>query len=88
MDNASFSSGSPPPDDSLNEHLQSAIDSILNLQQGAPPSGGRGQGSHAHRQAAGSAGPYRPAAPSGGTAGGDFSARGQNGKLVSRTHNR
>ncbi|KAL7870643.1 hypothetical protein SRHO_G00081400 [Serrasalmus rhombeus] len=34
MDNASFSSGSPPPDDSLNEHLQCAIDSILNLQQG------------------------------------------------------
>uniref|UniRef100_A0A8C4E328 GLTSCR protein conserved domain-containing protein n=1 Tax=Dicentrarchus labrax TaxID=13489 RepID=A0A8C4E328_DICLA len=32
MDNASFSSGSPP-DDSLNEHLQCAIDSILNLQQ-------------------------------------------------------
>uniref|UniRef100_A0A665V5J3 GLTSCR protein conserved domain-containing protein n=1 Tax=Echeneis naucrates TaxID=173247 RepID=A0A665V5J3_ECHNA len=38
MDNASFSSGSPP-DDSLNEHLQCAIDSILNLQQepSAPP---------------------------------------------------
>ncbi|KAJ8372771.1 hypothetical protein AAFF_G00277140 [Aldrovandia affinis] len=33
-DNASFSSGSPPADDSLNLHLQSAIDSILNLQQG------------------------------------------------------
>ncbi|KAJ7303941.1 hypothetical protein JRQ81_011455 [Phrynocephalus forsythii] len=32
VDNASFSSDSPP-DDSLNEHLQSAIDSILNLQQ-------------------------------------------------------
>uniref|UniRef100_H3DFT3 BRD4 interacting chromatin remodeling complex associated protein n=1 Tax=Tetraodon nigroviridis TaxID=99883 RepID=H3DFT3_TETNG len=32
MDNASFSSGSPP-DDSLNQHLQCAIDSILNLQQ-------------------------------------------------------
>ncbi|XP_023656283.2 BRD4-interacting chromatin-remodeling complex-associated protein-like isoform X1 [Paramormyrops kingsleyae] len=62
MDNASFSSGSPPPDDSLNEHLQSAIDSILNLQQGPPPTctgsssngstsvnTGRGQGSnHPH----------------------------------------
>ncbi|XP_064293464.1 BRD4-interacting chromatin-remodeling complex-associated protein isoform X5 [Phalacrocorax carbo] len=38
VDNASFSSDSPQ-DDSLNEHLQSAIDSILNLQQpqtGAP----------------------------------------------------
>ncbi|XP_053329899.1 BRD4-interacting chromatin-remodeling complex-associated protein isoform X2 [Spea bombifrons] len=37
VDNASFSSDSPQ-DDSLNEHLQSAIDSILNLQQ--PQSGG------------------------------------------------
>ncbi|KAJ8275662.1 hypothetical protein COCON_G00074140 [Conger conger] len=80
VDNASFSSGSPPPDDSLNEHLQSAIDSILNLQQGPLPAGARAPGPHGQRQAAG---PYRPAAPSG-----DFSARGQNGKLVSRTHNR
>lgn len=62
MDNASFSSGSPPADHSLNEHLQSAIDSILNLQQGPPPTctgsssngstsvnTGRGQGSnHPH----------------------------------------
>ncbi|XP_044161327.1 BRD4-interacting chromatin-remodeling complex-associated protein isoform X2 [Bufo gargarizans] len=32
VDNASFSSDSPQ-DDTLNEHLQSAIDSILNLQQ-------------------------------------------------------
>ncbi|XP_044291024.1 BRD4-interacting chromatin-remodeling complex-associated protein isoform X3 [Varanus komodoensis] len=38
VDNASFSSDSPP-DDSLNEHLQSAIDSILNLQQ--PQAGGQ-----------------------------------------------
>ncbi|XP_038623587.1 BRD4-interacting chromatin-remodeling complex-associated protein [Tachyglossus aculeatus] len=36
VDNASFSSDSPQ-DDSLTEHLQSAIDSILNLQQPAPP---------------------------------------------------
>ncbi|NWR81061.1 BICRA protein, partial [Centropus unirufus] len=38
VDNASFSSDSPQ-DDSLTEHLQSAIDSILNLQQppGAQP---------------------------------------------------
>ncbi|NXE85429.1 BICRA protein, partial [Cochlearius cochlearius] len=35
VDNASFSSDSPQ-DDSLNEHLQSAIDSILNLQQPQP----------------------------------------------------
>ncbi|KAI5620323.1 glioma tumor suppressor candidate regionprotein 1 protein isoform X2, partial [Silurus asotus] len=39
MDNASFSSGSPPLDNSLNEHLQCAIDSILNLQQGPPARG-------------------------------------------------
>ncbi|XP_058244139.1 BRD4-interacting chromatin-remodeling complex-associated protein isoform X2 [Hemibagrus wyckioides] len=39
MDNASFSSGSPPLDNSLNEHLQCAIDSILNLQQ-VPPTRG------------------------------------------------
>lgn len=39
MDNASFSSGSPPLDNSLNEHLQCAIDSILNLQQGPPSRG-------------------------------------------------
>nr|XP_056703510.1 BRD4-interacting chromatin-remodeling complex-associated protein [Euleptes europaea] len=38
VDNASFSSDSPQ-DDSLNEHLQSAIDSILNLQQ--PQVGGQ-----------------------------------------------
>ncbi|XP_029475905.1 BRD4-interacting chromatin-remodeling complex-associated protein [Rhinatrema bivittatum] len=37
VDNASFSSDSPQ-DDSLNEHLQSAIESILNLQQ--PQTGG------------------------------------------------
>ncbi|XP_030073945.1 BRD4-interacting chromatin-remodeling complex-associated protein isoform X2 [Microcaecilia unicolor] len=37
VDNASFSSDSPQ-DDSLNEHLQSAIESILNLQQ--PQAGG------------------------------------------------
>ncbi|XP_069500433.1 BRD4-interacting chromatin-remodeling complex-associated protein isoform X2 [Ambystoma mexicanum] len=37
VDNASFSSDSPQ-DDTLNEHLQSAIDSILNLQQ--PQTGG------------------------------------------------
>ncbi|XP_053908785.1 BRD4-interacting chromatin-remodeling complex-associated protein [Cuculus canorus] len=35
VDNASFSSDSPQ-DDSLTEHLQSAIDSILNLQQPQP----------------------------------------------------
>ncbi|KAM8954313.1 BRD4-interacting chromatin-remodeling complex-associated protein isoform 1-T1 [Pelodytes ibericus] len=39
VDNASFSSDSPQ-DDTLNEHLQSAIDSILNLQQPQSTGGG------------------------------------------------
>uniref|UniRef100_A0A4W5PMR0 Uncharacterized protein n=1 Tax=Hucho hucho TaxID=62062 RepID=A0A4W5PMR0_9TELE len=61
MDNASFSSGSPTHDESLNEHLQCAIDSILNLQgqaQGATPrgaKGGSGRPHHHHSQ--------RPTAP-------------------------
>ncbi|XP_038816893.1 BRD4-interacting chromatin-remodeling complex-associated protein-like [Salvelinus namaycush] len=61
MDNASFSSGSPPHDESLNEHLQCAIDTILNLQgqaQGPTPrgaKGGSGRPHHHHSQ--------RPAAP-------------------------
>uniref|UniRef100_H3AXP0 BRD4 interacting chromatin remodeling complex associated protein n=1 Tax=Latimeria chalumnae TaxID=7897 RepID=H3AXP0_LATCH len=41
VDNASFSSDSPQ-DDSLNEHLQSAIDSILNLQQPQAAGGAAG----------------------------------------------
>ncbi|XP_048840692.1 BRD4-interacting chromatin-remodeling complex-associated protein-like isoform X2 [Brienomyrus brachyistius] len=107
MDNASFSSGSPPPDDSLNEHLQSAIDSILNLQQGPPPTctgsssngsasvnAGRGQGSN---QAHPSGSSYRAVGSSAspsvfqgmqGDGSGNFSSRGQNGKLVSRTYSR
>ncbi|XP_036379248.1 BRD4-interacting chromatin-remodeling complex-associated protein-like [Megalops cyprinoides] len=106
MDNASFSSGSPPPDDSLNEHLQSAIDSILNLQQGAPsacvsgsaagaPGVNPSHQSQTQRRADPSAAPYRPAPPllasqrsQLGGAGGEFSSRGQNGKLASRTYSR
>ncbi|XP_028818370.1 BRD4-interacting chromatin-remodeling complex-associated protein isoform X2 [Denticeps clupeoides] len=74
VDNASFSSGSPPPDDSLNEHLQCAIDSILNLQQGPPgrSSGkvgtGRTQGpllSQQHQtQCPGTSSSYRPSVAS------------------------
>ncbi|KAM9732828.1 LOW QUALITY PROTEIN: uncharacterized protein bicra [Menidia menidia] len=70
MDNASFSSGSPPPDDSLNEHLQCAIDSILNLQQEPPPrghalkgGGGRGPGGGAARGTRRPTGPRPPPVP-------------------------
>ncbi|XP_041090487.1 BRD4-interacting chromatin-remodeling complex-associated protein-like [Polyodon spathula] len=71
VDNASFSSGSPPQDDSLNEHLQSAIDSILNLQQGqgpprAQPGPCRGP-SNTHRQQQSAAEPaYPPTSHNGG----------------------
>ncbi|KAF0030163.1 hypothetical protein F2P81_016894 [Scophthalmus maximus] len=69
MDNASFSSGSPP-DDSLNEHLQCAIDSILNLQQ-EPTSRGRhikGGNSRPHqhqsqRPGGSAASSHRPSVP-------------------------
>uniref|UniRef100_A0A8K9XRF3 GLTSCR protein conserved domain-containing protein n=1 Tax=Oncorhynchus mykiss TaxID=8022 RepID=A0A8K9XRF3_ONCMY len=61
MDNASFSSGSPPHDESLNEHLQCAIDTILNLQ-------GQAQGPTPRRAKGGSIRPHhhhsqRPTAP-------------------------
>ncbi|XP_031647176.1 BRD4-interacting chromatin-remodeling complex-associated protein isoform X2 [Oncorhynchus kisutch] len=61
MDNASFSSGSPPHDESLNEHLQCAIDTILNLQ-------GQDQGPTPRRAKGGSIRPHhhhsqRPTAP-------------------------
>lgn len=105
MDNASFSSGSPPPDDSLNEHLQCAIDSILNLQQG--PAGhtsgrgvsGRPPGPHVHhhphqpqRTVTSSSSSYRPssstAPSSSSSAAQQVGGRGQNGSLVTQTHNR
>ncbi|XP_041727613.2 basic salivary proline-rich protein 4-like [Coregonus clupeaformis] len=61
MDNASFSSGSPPHDESLNEHLQCAIDSILNLQgqaQGPTPRGAKGGSARPHHHHS-----QRPMAP-------------------------
>lgn len=104
MDNASFSSGSPPPDDSLNEHLQCAIDSILNLQQGpvghagSRGASGRPPGPHPHhhphqpqRTVTSSSSSYRPAsstAPSSSSAAQQVGGRGQNGSLVTQTHNR
>lgn len=100
MDNASFSSGSPP-DDSLNEHLQCAIDSILNLQQ--EPSarghikGGSGR-SHQHqslRPGASAASSHRPSVPSSSASSSSSLAqhpqvggRGHNGSLVPQTQSR
>ncbi|KAJ8280283.1 hypothetical protein GJAV_G00052720 [Gymnothorax javanicus] len=95
MDNASFSSGSPPPDDSLSEHLQSAIDSILNLQQGAH-SKGRTPRAHppqqpsAHRPVTPSTSSHRlPSSSASSTSQrsqlADTGGRGHNGSFASRT---
>ncbi|CAN9511634.1 unnamed protein product [Ophioblennius macclurei] len=103
MDNASFSSGSPP-DDTLNEHLQCAIDSILNLQQ--EPSargphhlkGGHGR-SHQHqsqRPGGSASSSHRSAAPPPSSASASsslaqhpqVSGRGHNGSLVPQTQSR
>ncbi|XP_076850272.1 BRD4-interacting chromatin-remodeling complex-associated protein isoform X2 [Brachyhypopomus gauderio] len=102
MDNASFSSGSPPPDDSLTEHLQCAIDSILNLQQG-PAGRGSADRHHQHhthhRQGPGppssSSSSYRHSVSSSSSPSSSSTSqhpqvggRGQNGGLVSQTHGR
>ncbi|XP_037124132.1 BRD4-interacting chromatin-remodeling complex-associated protein isoform X3 [Syngnathus acus] len=94
MDNASFSSGSPP-DDSLNEHLQCAIDSILNLQQEPTLRG------HHHRKGGNgrthsrSAPPHRPSVPPSSSSASSSLAqhpqvggRGHNGSLVPQTQSR
>lgn len=104
MDNASFSSGSPPLDNSLNEHLQCAIDSILNLQQGPPTRGavdrayvGNVTNQHQthHRQSTPSSlsSSYRhtvtsTSSPSSISQHPQLGGRGQNGNLVSQTHSR
>ncbi|XP_039503472.1 BRD4-interacting chromatin-remodeling complex-associated protein isoform X4 [Pimephales promelas] len=102
MDNASFSSGSPPPDDSLNEHLQCAIDSILNLQQGPPGHGGSGRGALGRVHGANLPNQhqthpsYRQSIPPLSTPPSStpmsqhpqVGGRGQNGNLVSQTHSR
>ncbi|XP_061073948.1 BRD4-interacting chromatin-remodeling complex-associated protein isoform X2 [Conger conger] len=96
MDNASFSSGSPPPDHSLSEHLQSAIDSILNLQQGAPSRGGRegrtpgphpSQQPSAHRPGAPSTSSHRLPASSSSSSSSSLSQRSQLGGAGGRGHN-
>ncbi|XP_028320450.1 BRD4-interacting chromatin-remodeling complex-associated protein isoform X2 [Gouania willdenowi] len=94
MDNASFSSGSPQ-DDSLNEHLQCAIDSILNLQQETSSRhirGGAGRPHH-HRQsqrqggaAVGSS--HRSVVLPTSSASGSSQVGGHNGSLVPQTQSR
>ncbi|XP_051792147.1 BRD4-interacting chromatin-remodeling complex-associated protein isoform X1 [Erpetoichthys calabaricus] len=100
VDNASFSSDSPP-DDILKEHLQCAIDSILNLQQGQGPpahptaaSGAVGGASSADGESGGggriqrsSSTSYRPSHPH-RQVGDPYSSQNQNGGLGARTHNR
>uniref|UniRef100_A0A4X2K1D2 BRD4 interacting chromatin remodeling complex associated protein n=1 Tax=Vombatus ursinus TaxID=29139 RepID=A0A4X2K1D2_VOMUR len=78
MDNASFSSDSPQ-DDSLTEHLQSAIDSILNLQQAAPQPSGRTAGGASHPHPAASPPLHRPDG---------YLGPSHNGGLGARTLNR
>nr|XP_033487292.1 BRD4-interacting chromatin-remodeling complex-associated protein isoform X2 [Epinephelus lanceolatus] len=102
MDNASFSSGSPP-DDSLNEHLQCAIDSILNLQQEPSARGhhikGGNSRSHQHqsqRPGGSAASSHRPSVPPSSSASSSsslaqhpqVSGRGHNGSLVPQTQSR
>ncbi|XP_030008423.1 BRD4-interacting chromatin-remodeling complex-associated protein isoform X3 [Sphaeramia orbicularis] len=102
MDNASFSSGSPQ-DDSLNEHLQCAIDSILNLQQ--EPSarhikggGGRPHQHQSHRAGGSATSSHRPTIPPSSSSSASSSSslaqhpqvggRGHNGSLVPQTQSR
>ncbi|XP_034403984.1 BRD4-interacting chromatin-remodeling complex-associated protein isoform X2 [Cyclopterus lumpus] len=100
MDNASFSSGSPP-DDSLNEHLQCAIDSILNLQQepsarGHHIKGGNSRSHQSQRPGGSAASSHRPSVPSSSSASSSSSlaqhpqvgGRGHNGSLVPQTQSR
>ncbi|XP_029373603.1 BRD4-interacting chromatin-remodeling complex-associated protein isoform X3 [Echeneis naucrates] len=102
MDNASFSSGSPP-DDSLNEHLQCAIDSILNLQQEPSARGhhikGGNSRSHQHqsqRPGGSAASSHRPSVPPPSSTSSSSSlaqhpqvgGRGHNGSLVPQTQSR
>uniref|UniRef100_UPI003AB00FB4 BRD4-interacting chromatin-remodeling complex-associated protein n=1 Tax=Centroberyx gerrardi TaxID=166262 RepID=UPI003AB00FB4 len=103
MDNASFSSGSPP-DDSLNEHLQCAIDSILNLQQGPSARGhhlkggsGRPHQHQSQRPGGSAASSHRPSVPPSSSSTSSSSSlaqhpqvggRGHNGSLVPQTQSR
>ncbi|XP_068172732.1 BRD4-interacting chromatin-remodeling complex-associated protein-like isoform X2 [Antennarius striatus] len=101
MDNASFSSGSPP-DDPLKEHVQCAINSILNLQQ--EPSArshhikGGNNRSHQHqsqRPGGSAASSHRPSIPASSSGSSSSLAqhpqvggRGHNGSLLPQTQGR
>ncbi|XP_065816543.1 BRD4-interacting chromatin-remodeling complex-associated protein isoform X3 [Labrus bergylta] len=99
MDNASFSSGSPP-DDSLNEHLQCAIDSILNLQQepsarGQHIKGGNSRSHQSQRPGGSATSSHRPSVPTSSSSSSSSLAqhpqvggRGHNGNLVPQTQSR
>jgi len=100
MDNASFSSGSPP-DDTLDEHLQCAIDSILNLQQepsarGHHIKGGNSRSHQSQRPGGSAASSHRPSVPPSSSASSSSSlaqhpqvgGRGHNGSLVPQTQSR
>ncbi|XP_057694781.1 BRD4-interacting chromatin-remodeling complex-associated protein-like isoform X1 [Corythoichthys intestinalis] len=92
MDNASFSSGSPP-DDSLNQHLQCAIDSILNLQQEPAPRGHQHKGGNGRTRPRPSAPPPSSSSSASSAASSlaqhaQVSGRGHNGSLVPQTQSR
>uniref|UniRef100_UPI0037E74B3E BRD4-interacting chromatin-remodeling complex-associated protein isoform X2 n=1 Tax=Semicossyphus pulcher TaxID=241346 RepID=UPI0037E74B3E len=101
MDNASFSSGSPT-EDPLNEHLQCAIDSILNLQQEPSARGHHIKGGnsrpHQHqsqRPGGSAASSHRPSVPPSSSSSSSSLAqhpqvggRGHNGNLVPQTQSR
>ncbi|XP_077467625.1 BRD4-interacting chromatin-remodeling complex-associated protein isoform X1 [Stigmatopora argus] len=93
MDNASFSSGSPP-DDSLNQHLQCAIDSILNLQQEPAPRGHQHKGGNGRTRPRPSAAPPPASSSSASSAASSLAqraqvgGRGHNGSLAPRTQSR
>ncbi|KAM8904821.1 BRD4-interacting chromatin-remodeling complex-associated protein isoform 2-T2 [Spinachia spinachia] len=97
MDNASFSSSSPQDDD-LTEHLQCAIDSILNLQQepSARIKGGNSRSHQSQRPGGSAASSHRPSVPPSSSASSSSSlaqhpavgGRGHNGSLVPQTQSR
>ncbi|XP_067831093.1 BRD4-interacting chromatin-remodeling complex-associated protein-like isoform X2 [Heptranchias perlo] len=82
MDNASFSSDSPQ-DDTLNEHLQSAIDSILNLRQPQSVSVAQNPVSSPYNSSEMNSSPFSPTPHSD-----SYLAPNHNGGLGARTYTR
>ncbi|GCB79649.1 hypothetical protein scyTo_0018780, partial [Scyliorhinus torazame] len=82
MDNASFSSDSPQ-DDTLNEHLQSAIDSILNLRQPQSVSVAPTPVSNLYNSSENNSSPFPPTPHSD-----SYLAPNHNGGLGTRTYTR